>query len=120
MCGEVVKRLKFTAFFTDSHAMSSALSIASSGMQAAQLRLGQSAHNVANLETPGFRRLGVEQQALPDGQGVQAQTRQARQIGHELAWRRCWHKLAGNGGSMGAAVAGLSCAIAHPCASLGD
>ena len=84
MCGEVVKRLKFTAFFTDSHAMSSALSIASSGMQAAQLRLGQSAHNVANLETPGFRRLGVEQQALPDGQGVQAQTRQARAPGAAL------------------------------------
>ena len=64
--------------------MSSALSIASSGMQAAQLRLSHSAHNVANLETPGFRRLGVEQQALPQGRGVQAQTRQAREPGAAL------------------------------------
>ena len=45
--------------------MSSAFAIASSGLQAAQLRLDSSAHNVANMNTPGFRRQAVEQQ---DGQ----------------------------------------------------
>ncbi|MCE1251221.1 MAG: flagellar basal body protein, partial [Comamonadaceae bacterium] len=33
--------------------MSSAFAIASSGLQAAQLRLDSSAHNVANMSTPG-------------------------------------------------------------------
>ena len=54
--------------------MSSAFTIASSGLQAAQLRLDSSAHNVANMNTPGFRRQAVEQQAAPDQGGVQAQT----------------------------------------------
>ena len=54
--------------------MSSAFAIASSGLQAAQLRLDSSAHNVANMNTPGFRRQAVEQQAAPDQGGVQAQT----------------------------------------------
>ena len=36
--------------------MVSALSIATSGMNAAQLGLQASAHNIANLSTDGFRR----------------------------------------------------------------
>lgn len=52
--------------------MASLSSIASSGLQAAQLRLGASAHNVANLDTPGFRRQTVELQAQPQQGGVRA------------------------------------------------
>ena len=43
--------------------MASLSSIGNSGLQAAQLRLDASAHNVANLNTPGFRRQVVEQMA---------------------------------------------------------
>lgn len=41
--------------------MTSISNIALSGMQAAQTQLQASAHNIANLETPGFRREEVEQ-----------------------------------------------------------
>jgi len=51
--------------------MSNALSIGLSGLNAAQLRLDSAAHNVANAQTPGFRRQQVAQQAMPQG-GVQA------------------------------------------------
>lgn len=64
--------------------MSSAISIASSGLQAAQLRLHSSAHNVANLNTPGFRAQQVQQQAVPDLGGVQAQTGRAAEPGVAL------------------------------------
>ena len=47
--------------------MSSLSSIASSGLAAAQLRLGASAGNVANLNTPGYRAQRVAQQAAPEG-----------------------------------------------------
>lgn len=57
--------------------MSSLLSIAQSGLQAAQLRMNSSAHNVANLNTADFRRQTVAQQAAPAAGGVQAQTIQA-------------------------------------------
>ncbi|HQQ68819.1 MAG TPA: flagellar basal body protein [Alicycliphilus sp.] len=52
--------------------MSSMLSIAQSGLQAAQLRLDSSAHNVANLNTPDFRRQSVALQAAPEPGGVRA------------------------------------------------
>ena len=52
--------------------MSSISSIASSGLQAAQLRLDVSANNVANMNTPGYRREAVSQQAAPDNAGVRA------------------------------------------------
>ena len=52
--------------------MSSISSIASSGLQAAQLRLDASANNVANMNTPGYRRESVSQQAAPDNAGVRA------------------------------------------------
>lgn len=63
--------------------MSAISSIAQSGMQAAQLRLASSAHNVANLQTPGFQRQQVQQQALPPQAGVQAQAQAQVQPGSE-------------------------------------
>jgi flagellar hook-associated protein FlgK len=47
--------------------MNALSSIALSGLQAAQTRIGSSAHNIANAITPGFRRQVVAQQAVPDG-----------------------------------------------------
>lgn len=61
--------------------MSSAFAIAPSGMRAAQLRLDSSAHNTANLSTPGFHRQQVALQAAPAGAGVQAQLQRAPQAG---------------------------------------
>ncbi|MBP3979215.1 flagellar basal body rod protein [Acidovorax sp. JG5] len=52
--------------------MASLSSIGSSGLQAAQLRLDASAHNVANMNTPGYRRQAVAQQAEADSAGVRA------------------------------------------------
>lgn len=51
--------------------MSSLSSIAGSGLQAAQLRLQASAHNVANMSTPRFHRDVVAQETLATG-GVRA------------------------------------------------
>ena len=45
---------------------SSATATGLSGMRAAQRNLDTSAHNVANLQTPGFRRQAVEQTAQPN------------------------------------------------------
>ena len=59
-------------------------SIARSGLQAAQLRLDSSAHNVANLGTPGFARQAVDQQAAPAQGGVQARTGRFGQPGVAL------------------------------------
>ncbi|MEM7411176.1 MAG: flagellar basal body rod protein [Myxococcota bacterium] len=44
-----------------------ALSIATSGIQSAQRRLAGSAHNVANLTTPGFRPLRTLQSSQAGG-----------------------------------------------------
>ena len=63
---------------------SSITSIAFSGLQAAQLQLQSSAHNVANLQTDGFKRQTVEQQARPDGAGVDAATTRAATPGAAL------------------------------------
>lgn len=51
----------------------SAASTGLSGMRAAQLRLDTSAHNVANVLTPGFQRQQVAQTAQPGSGGVMAQ-----------------------------------------------
>ncbi|ACM34879.1 flagellar basal body rod protein [[Acidovorax] ebreus TPSY] len=64
--------------------MTALASIARSGLQAAQLRLGTSAHNVANLNTPGFTRQVVDQQAAPAQGGVQARTGRSGQPGVAL------------------------------------
>lgn len=45
----------------------SVASISLSGMHAAQAALDVSAHNIANLQTPGFRRQQVVQSKAPDG-----------------------------------------------------
>ena len=52
--------------------MSSLSSIASSGLQAAQLRLDASANNVANMNTAHYRRQMVRQEAAADSAGVRA------------------------------------------------
>ena len=52
--------------------MASISSIGSSGLLAAQLRLDTSAHNVANMKTPQFRRQVVVQEEAADRAGVRA------------------------------------------------
>ena len=63
--------------------MTALTSIASSGLQASQLRLGVAAHNVANLQTPQFQRQGVTQQASSSG-GVTASISNTGQTGTRL------------------------------------
>ncbi|GAB4215906.1 MAG: hypothetical protein Fur007_14870 [Rhodoferax sp.] len=63
--------------------MASLSSISVSGMQAAQAQLRSSAHNIANLQTPNFRRQEVLQTARAQG-GVSTQTRQAATPGESL------------------------------------
>lgn len=58
--------------------------IALSGLQAAQQKLGASAHNIANAQTPGFRRQLVVQQAEAQG-GVRTQLATAPAEGNALA-----------------------------------
>ena len=64
--------------------MVSALSIATSGMNAAQLGLQASAHNIANLNTGGFRREQVVQAEAPDGAGVEASMTRADTTGSAM------------------------------------
>ncbi len=64
--------------------MASIMSIARSGLQAAELRLQSSAHNVANLQTEDFHRQEVRQQALADGNGVEASVGRAAEAGPAL------------------------------------
>jgi len=64
--------------------MTSVSSIASSGLRAAQLQLDSSAHNVANMNTPGFRRQTVELQAEPGQGGVSASLGRAQEEGASL------------------------------------
>ena len=52
--------------------MASISSIGSSGLQAAQLRLDASANNVANMNTPNYRRQVVQQETVADSAGVRA------------------------------------------------
>ena len=54
----------------------SAAAIGLSGMRAAQLRLDVSAHNVSNVQTPGFQRQQVAQTAQPATGGVSVQVGQ--------------------------------------------
>ncbi len=68
----------------DIDGMSTITAIAQSGLQAAQLRLSSSAHNIANLHTPGFTGQQVRQQAQPALGGVQARLAPAGQAGVAL------------------------------------
>jgi flagellar hook protein FlgE len=52
----------------------SATAIGLSGMRAAQIKLDSHAHNVANVQTPDFKRQVTTQTALPKTGGVDAQT----------------------------------------------
>lgn len=63
--------------------MTSLSAIALGGMHAAQTALGASAHNIANLGTPGSRRQLVVQSTVADG-GVAAALRPAGQPGPAL------------------------------------
>lgn len=47
--------------------LSSAFSIASSGMNAAVIRQSAASANLANALTPGYKRLSVSEAAQPDG-----------------------------------------------------
>ena len=64
--------------------MASISSIGSSGLQAAQLRLDSAAHNVANMNTAGFKRQAVAQEAVPDLGGTRASLGQAGEEGVAL------------------------------------
>lgn len=64
--------------------MSPISSTALSGLNAASLQLQSSAHNIANTQTPGFRRQQVVQSAEPAG-GVRAQLTQAAAPGEAMA-----------------------------------
>ena len=60
--------------------MASISSIAQSGMNAAQMTLNSSAHNIANMNTTGFRRQEVLQTSQADG-GVSTALTTARSEG---------------------------------------
>ena len=64
--------------------MSSALSAAASGLQAASLRLDATAHNLANAHTPGFRRDEVKATARPGSDGVDARIERSAHEGVSL------------------------------------
>lgn len=64
--------------------MNAVSSIALSGLQAAQTRLGSSAHNIANALTPNFRRQVVLQQSVAEG-GVATTIERAPVAGDALA-----------------------------------
>lgn len=62
----------------------STISTALSGMNAATMHIGTSAHNIANAVTPGFRRQQVQQSAEPQG-GVRTTISTAELPGDALA-----------------------------------
>jgi len=59
-------------------------SISLSGTNAAQTRLGATAHNIANLVTPDFRRQQVQQASEPVAGGVVTTPSRAAQPGDAL------------------------------------
>lgn len=70
--------------FSQGSTMASISSIAQSGLQAAQMRLDASAHNTANMNTPGFRRLRAEPSEVAGQGGVAASIQRAPQEGVAL------------------------------------
>lgn len=69
--------------FNPSRGAASAMSVAQSGLQAAQTRLNASANNVANAVTPGFRRDEVQARPSAAG-GVETEVQKAQQPGVSL------------------------------------
>jgi flagellar basal body rod protein FlgC len=65
--------------------MSSIASITLSGLNAASSQLAAAAHNIANAQTPGFRRQLVQQTAQPEGGGVLVSIGQVPTAGDALA-----------------------------------
>jgi len=63
--------------------MNSLSSVAQSGIGAAMLRLSAAANNIANLQTPGYRRELVQQEALTGG-GVTSSIGQSAEPGDDL------------------------------------
>lgn len=63
--------------------MNAIFSTSLSGMNAAQAALDTTAHNIANLGTPGFKRQQVEQSELPTG-GTSTQVIGAAAAGESL------------------------------------
>lgn len=63
--------------------MNSLPSIALSGLDAAMLRLGAAAHNIANSQTPGYRRQFVVQASEENG-GVAVRVDHASEAGGDL------------------------------------
>jgi flagellar hook protein FlgE len=61
--------------------MASISSIGLTGLNAAQLRLDSAAHNVANLNTEGFKRQTVTQEELPHQGGTRASVGRSDQEG---------------------------------------
>lgn len=61
-----------------------ALSAAASGLQAASLRLDSSAHNVANAQTPGFRRQEAQASARAGSGGVDTRVARSAREGVSL------------------------------------
>ena len=64
--------------------MNAISSIALSGVQAASTRMDAAAHNIANTQTPGFKRQTVQQQSQESG-GVLTTLGKAEEVGPELA-----------------------------------
>jgi flagellar hook-associated protein FlgK len=64
--------------------MNSITSIALSGLQGAQQRVGSAGHNIANALTPGFRRQVVAQQAVQGG-GVATTIERSPVVANALA-----------------------------------
>lgn len=63
--------------------MNTLASISQSGMNAAQVRLHSSAHNIANTATEGFQRQEVDQQAQAGG-GVSASVSKSANVDASL------------------------------------
>lgn len=74
--------LALTKSLSDMNAHTS--SVALSGLRVAELGLSASAHNVANLQTPGFRRQLLQQEEQAGG-GVVAHVTRVPQEGANLA-----------------------------------
>jgi len=68
-------------------------SISLSGMNAAPTSLGVTAHNIANLDTPDFRRQQVQQASEPSAGGVHP-TIAGGQAGR-CRWGECHRRAAG-------------------------
>lgn len=64
--------------------MNAVSSIARSGMTAAIQHLDSASHNIANTQTPHFRRETVSQRELPNG-GVATTVQQTQTVGNDMA-----------------------------------